>query len=135
MNSVRVLSFIVVIVCSLSQQIRTQTTAFTYQGRITDGGVSPTGNYDIRIQLFDSLSGGNLICGTQGSPNAPVNNGNFSLVLDFGSEACFPFGINRYLEIAVRPVGSPNPHTILTPRQQLLTAPYSMKSLKALDAT
>src|SRR5262245_50143196 len=61
-----------------------QTTAFTYQGRITDGGVAPTGNYDIRIQLYDLPSGGNLICGTQGSPNASVANGSFSLVLDFG---------------------------------------------------
>lgn len=110
-----------------------QTTAFTYQGKLTDGGVPPTGNYDIRIQLYDALTGGNVICGAQGSPNVSVVNGSFTLQLDFGSEACFPFGSNRYLEVAVRPTGSPNPHTVLSPRQQILSAPYSMKSLKALD--
>lgn len=124
----------VVLVFLITPTVTGQTTAFNYQGRLTDGGVPPTGNYDIRFQLYDALTGGNVICGAQGSPNVSVVNGTFTLQLDFGSEACFPFGSNRYLEVAVRPTGSPNPHTVLSPRQQLLSAPYSMKSLKAQDA-
>ena len=69
----------------------------------------------------------------QGSPSVSVVNGVFILQLDFGT-AAFPFGSNRYLEIAVRPAGSPNPHTVLGPRQQILSVPYALKSLKAFEA-
>ena len=35
-----------------------QTTAFTYQGRLTDGGTPANGNYDLQFALWDSSSGG-----------------------------------------------------------------------------
>src|SRR5438132_13437257 len=35
-----------------------QTSSFTYQGRLTDGGTAANGNYDLQFALFDSLSGG-----------------------------------------------------------------------------
>src|SRR5438477_328385 len=35
-----------------------QTTSFTYQGRLTDGGTAANGNYDLQFVLFDSLLGG-----------------------------------------------------------------------------
>ena len=38
-----------------------QTTAFTYQGRLTDGGTSANGNYDLQFVLWDSSSGGSQI--------------------------------------------------------------------------
>ena len=47
--------------------VRAQTTAFTYQGKLTDAGNPANGNYDLQFQLFDSLMGGgrndNLIGG------------------------------------------------------------------------
>lgn len=35
-----------------------QTTSFTYQGRLSDGGTPANGNYDLQFALFDSVSGG-----------------------------------------------------------------------------
>src|SRR6266852_6371762 len=35
-----------------------QTTSFTYQGRLTDGGTPANGNYDLQFALWDSGSGG-----------------------------------------------------------------------------
>src|SRR5437868_1744111 len=34
-----------------------QTTSFTYQGRLTDGGTAANGNYDLQFVLFDASSG------------------------------------------------------------------------------
>jgi hypothetical protein len=41
-----------------------QGTAFTYQGRLNDGGVPAGGNYDLRFALYDALIGGSIV-GTQ----------------------------------------------------------------------
>jgi hypothetical protein len=40
-----------------------QATAFTYQGRLTDAGNPANGNYDLRFQLYDAPTGGNVIGG------------------------------------------------------------------------
>src|SRR5687768_14160329 len=34
-----------------------QTTSFTYQGKLTDGGTGANGNYDLQFTLFDSAAG------------------------------------------------------------------------------
>jgi hypothetical protein len=38
-----------------------QTSAFTYQGRLTDGGTPANGNYDLQFTLWSSLSDGTQI--------------------------------------------------------------------------
>ena len=35
-------------------------TAFTYQGRLTDGGSPADGEYDFRFRLYDAASGDRL---------------------------------------------------------------------------
>lgn len=35
-------------------------TAFTYQGRLSDGGSPATGNYGLRFALYDAGTGGSL---------------------------------------------------------------------------
>ena len=35
-----------------------QGTAFTYQGRLNDGGIPATGNYDLAFTLYSAISGG-----------------------------------------------------------------------------
>src|SRR5712692_6484061 len=44
---------------------RAQTSAFTYQGKLTDGGTPANGNYDLQFALWDSLSSGAQIGATQ----------------------------------------------------------------------
>jgi hypothetical protein len=56
-----------------------------------------------------------------------VSSGIFSVSLDFGS--VFP-GASRFLEIRIRPTGGGSFNT-LSPRQQIDSAPYSVKSLNA----
>ena len=48
-----------------------QTSTFTYQGRLTDGGTAANGTYDFQFKLYDALTNGNL----QGSPNTVAKTG------------------------------------------------------------
>src|SRR5436189_5764367 len=81
-------------------------TAFTYQGRLVDAGNPASGNYDIQFKLFDALMAGTQI-GLPVTATVTVANGTFTVPLDFGAVAFN--GADRYLEIGVRPSGSPNP--------------------------
>src|SRR6185369_16358988 len=38
--------------------LQAQTTSFTYQGRLSDGGLPANGVYDLQFKLFDAASGG-----------------------------------------------------------------------------
>ena len=112
-----------------------QTTSFTYQGRLTDGGTAANGNYDLQFTLWDALSGG-----TQQPQPSPVTvarsavavaNGIFTVQLDFGATA-FP-GANRFLEISARLMGAGS-FTTLAPRQPITSTPYAIRSLNASSA-
>lgn len=105
-----------------------QTTAFTYQGKLTDGGNPANGNYDLQFALFDSVSGGTQSGSTVSLTNVAVSGGVFTVQLDFGVNA-FP-GANRFLEIGVRPTGSSS-FTTLAPRQQISSTPYAIRTLSA----
>jgi hypothetical protein len=62
-----------------------------------------------------------------------VSNGVFTIDLDFGSSV-FTTGANRFLEINVRR-NSSETFTMLSPRQQVTAAPYSIRSLSTDTAT
>src|SRR5437899_2364264 len=110
---------------------RAQTTSFVYQGRLSDGGVAANGNYDLQFALFDSLSGGAQVGSTQTLNTIAVSNGVFTVSLDFGANAFN--GANRFLEISARPSGAGST-TLLTPRQQITSTPYAVRSLNATTA-
>jgi hypothetical protein len=108
---------------------------FTYQGMLQNNGVPANGVYDLRFDLFSQLSGGTSVLGNTSADyvfvySQTVTNGKFSAFLDFSpfsGKALF-WGDERYLEIAVRPTGTPT-YSVLTPRQRLTAAPYAL-SLK-----
>src|SRR2546427_2544447 len=108
-----------------------QTTAFTYQGRLTDGGTSANGNYDLQFALWDSSSGGSQIGSTQQISTVAVSSGVFAVTLDFGANA-FP-GANRFLEISARVSGA-SAFILLSPRQQITSTPYAVRSGNATIA-
>lgn len=120
----------------LAGAVRAQTTVFTYQGRLTDGGAPANGSYDLQFTLWDSAVGGTQQ--PQASPAAltkpavAVTGGVFSVLLDFGVSA-FP-GADRFLEVGVRPAGSAAAFTILAPRQQISSTPYAIRTLNATAA-
>jgi hypothetical protein len=129
------LAAVLLLACLLPCGIaRAQTSAFTYQGRLTDGGTPANTTYQFQFKLFDALPDAS---GTQIGPSvtdlaAMVTNGVFTVRLDFGP-AAFD-GNARYLEIGVRPSGSANPYTILSPRQQITSSPYAIRSNSAAQA-
>ncbi|HEY6045406.1 MAG TPA: tail fiber domain-containing protein [Pyrinomonadaceae bacterium] len=108
-----------------------QSTSFTYQGRLTDGGAAANGNYDLQFALFDSLSGGSQVGSTQTLNTVAVSNGVFTVSLDFSASAFN--GANRFLQISARPSGG-GAFTLLSPRQQLTSTPYAVRSLNATTA-
>ncbi|MHC5109222.1 MAG: hypothetical protein ACYTHJ_05025 [Planctomycetota bacterium] len=101
-------------------------TAFTYQGQLKESGAPADGLYDFRFMLFDSHS--TQVGVTENIAGALVENGLFNVLLDFGSDAFT--GHRRYLEVSVRPTGSGENFTILSPRQEMTPIPYSAMSLK-----
>ena len=100
-----------------------QGTLFTYQGQLTDGGNPAGGIYDLRFAIYDAVTNGNAVGGPLTNSATPVNNGLFTVALDFGSNAFS--GAGRWLEIAARTNGS-NAFVTLSPRQQLTAAPYAI---------
>lgn len=110
-----------------------QSTTFTYQGHLMDGGASANGNYDIQFTLKNALTSGATVGTPQAvSPVAAVN-GIFTVTLDFGSA---PFdGTDRWVELGVRPAGSSDPYTVLAPRQRLTATPYALRALSATSFT
>ncbi len=115
-------------VCLTASAALAQTTAFTYQGKLTDTG-TPQATYQMEFRLFDALTGGIQVSSTVSNASVAVMQGVFTVPLDFGA-AAFD-GSARWLEIGVRPAGNVNPFTVLSPRQQLSSAPYSIKSMNS----
>src|SRR5213080_3811644 len=108
-----------------------QGSSFTYQGRLTDGGAAANGIYDLQFVLFDSASSGAQIGSTQTLNSVLVSAGVFSVTLDFGANSFN--GANRFLEIGARPSDAGS-FTLLTPRQQVTSTPYAIRSANASSA-
>lgn len=116
----------------LSAAARAQTPAFTYQGRLTDGSSAASGTYQMQFTLFGSPGGSDQI----GSPIIvnPVSvatGGIFTVQLDFSPATPFATGADRWLEIAVRKTSDPPGFTTLTPRQQIRSSPFSIRTVSA----
>ena len=114
-------------------------TAFTYQGRLTDGGAPATGSFDFRFTLFDAATGGAAVGAPVSVNGVAVAQGLFASVLDFGASAFS--GQARWVQVEVRPAGG-GAYTTLVPRQELTVAPYALFSsftdpahLTSLDAS
>jgi parallel beta-helix repeat protein len=109
-----------------------QTTAFTYQGQLKDGGNPANGLYDLRFTLYNVVTAGIAVAGPVYVDDKTVANGLFSAEVDFGAS---PFdGSDRWLEIGVR-LGSvdnsnrdPASYTSLSPRQKIANNPYALFS-------
>ena len=96
-------------------------TAFTYQGRLFDGGSPANGLYDLQFTNYAAAIGGNALGGVNADA-VPVSNGLFTVTLDFG--AVFD-GSMRWLELSERTNGAGS-FVTLSPRQPLAAAPYAV---------
>src|SRR5512134_935863 len=98
--------------------------AFTYQGRLTDGGSPATGPYDLRVTLFDAAVGGAEVGTTSTLEDVSVTDGLFTVALDFGAPAFV--GSARWLAVEARPGASVGAFTSVGPRQRLTPAPSAI---------
>ena len=100
-----------------------QGTAFTYQGQLNASGGTANGLYDLRFEVWDALTNGNLVAGPLTNSATGVTNGLFTVTLDFGPGVFT--GPGRWLELDVRTNGN-GAFTTLLPRQQILPMPYAI---------
>lgn len=117
------------LLCAFNSQLTTAhaqgTTAFAYQGQLHDGGTNANGAYTLIFALYNSASGGNEI-GSAITNSPTLANGLFTVNLDFGAGA---FNGNAcWLDITVQ---SGADSEELTPRVQVLPAPYALYSSAA----
>ena len=119
-----------VILLWAASSVSAQGSAFSYQGKLNDSGNPATGSYDLQFTLFDTAGA------QRGSPvvvpNVMVVNGIFTVQIDFG--AVVFNGSPRFLQIGVRPAGSPTPFVDLSPRQPVTATPYALRSATATVA-
>lgn len=108
---------------------RSQGTAFTYQGRLNNGGSPASGIYDLRFAIYDSTnSPGNLIAGPLTNSATAVSNGLFTVTLDFGPGVFT--GADRWLQLEVRTNGA-DIFTTLLPLQPIQPVPYAIMANSA----
>ena len=103
-------------------QAAAQGTAFTYQGRLSNGTNAANGSYDLSFALFKVASGGSAVAGPLTNSATGVSNGLFIVTLDFGNVFN---GTEYWLEIGVRTNGN-GTFITLTPRQAVTPTPYAI---------
>ena len=108
-----------------------QGTAFTYQGRLNNGGSPSNGNYDFRFRLSSDSLGNNYVGSTVLTNGVVVGSGLFTVTLDFGAN--FP-GADRWLEIGVRTNGGGG-YATLSPLQALTPTPYAIFAASASNVS
>ncbi len=107
-------------------------TVFTYQGKLEEGGLSASGNYDFEFKLFNDATSGAQVGGDVQVNEWPVSDGLFTVQLEFG-EGVFT-GDALWLEVSVRVSGG-GEFTTLSPRQPLTAAPYALYALNAPEGS
>lgn len=95
------------------------TTAFTYQGELLEGALPAEGAYGMEFLLWDAAAGGTQVGVTISRPGVTVEDGRFTVELDFGAAAFDNSG--RWLEIAVEGI-------TLSPRHAVTRSPYSIQT-------
>lgn len=122
---------IVAIILLLALAATAQTTAFSYQGRLTDAGSPANGSFQMQFKLYDASSGGAQQGTTLTDVPVTVTEGSFSLTLNFGASVFS--GANRWIEIAVRH-NSGESYVTLSPREQIVSSPYAVRTLSTAMA-
>jgi trimeric autotransporter adhesin len=106
-------------------------TAFTYQGRLCDGGVPANGLYDFTFELYNAPEPPGGYIDVRTLTAVPVTNGLFTTNIDFTGG---PFaGEARWLKIYARSNGV-GAYAELGPRQELKPTPYALYAGSAATA-
>lgn len=98
-------------------------TAFTYQGRLTESGALVSDRWDVRFTLFGSYAGGHR-GGRAGDEQRGVSH-EWLVYHHGGFWHERVHGQRAWLELAVRTNGT-GPFVVLQPRQQITPTPYAL---------
>jgi hypothetical protein len=120
LQKIAVLTFLL----SVTNGLHGQGTAFTYQGRLQDAGISANGVYDLTFAVYDAPTGGSVVGVSNVFNDLQISDGLFTVMLDPGPGVFT--GAARWLQIAVRPGSSSQAYTNLSPRQGLSPSPYAI---------
>jgi hypothetical protein len=123
-SNCRLALFLLVLLSTLIPQFSTvfaQGSAFTYQGRLNDGGAPANGSY---VFQFTVLDGANAVGTPVVTSPVDVSNGLFTVSLDFGAGVFT--GAARWLSIEVHTNLQNLNFTALTPPQPILPTPYAI---------
>src|SRR5579872_6610764 len=71
--------------CFAAAHAGAQGTAFTYQGTLNNGGAPANGLYDFQFRVATSASGGTYVGKPFPTNAVSVQNGYFTVVMDFGT--------------------------------------------------
>ncbi len=108
-----------------------QSTAFTYQGGLTEAGAPANGSFDFVFALYNDPLSGSQIGLAKTNLALPVTSGVFTTTLDFTSA---PWnGQPLWLQVLARTNGN-SAFSALTPRQPFTSTPYAIQSLNAATA-
>jgi hypothetical protein len=99
---------------------------FTYQGFLKDSGNPANNIYNFRFSLWTAPSGGTQVGPELYVDDVSVQNGLFTVQLDFGAVWD---GSDRYLEILVRPNDAFG-YWLLTPRVKINPTPYASFAMR-----
>ncbi|MEM7342625.1 MAG: tail fiber domain-containing protein [Chloroflexota bacterium] len=99
-------------------------TGFTYQGQLMQGDTAVNGSCNLTFKLYDAFIFGTQVGSDINNPSVTVNDGQFSIKLDFG-EGAFN-GEARYLSITINSCNGAGPTIILVPRIALNPTPYAL---------
>ena len=130
-NSSMILVFVCATLCSLPSWAAT---AFTYQGALRDDlGDPASGSHDFEFTLYDAASNGNPLGSTVALGAVTVNDGLFTVEIDFGN-AAFD-GSDVWMEIRTAFTGQPL--MTLSPRQLIRPAPLALNAgfLDGMDSS
>ncbi|MEM9530285.1 MAG: hypothetical protein AAGA23_05160 [Pseudomonadota bacterium] len=101
-------------------------TGFSYQGQLARDGDAISGPYDFEFLLYNQVDGGEPVADPVLLDRVPVEDGLFSVELDFGMT---PFGGDQlWIEVWVRESDGVEDPVALTPRQPLTPAPFALFS-------
>jgi hypothetical protein len=118
------------IACAAVTTAFAQSTAITYQGRLSDNGAPANGTYELRFVLRSGATTNDAQVGpTLFIAPLAVSDAMFSTQLDFGSGVFT--GAPRWLEVGVRTNGSASAYSVLLPLQRITATPYAMQALAA----
>jgi hypothetical protein len=114
-------AFVVLLLVVAATSARAQqplSSAFTYQGKLSQSGSPVTASVGMRFLLYDSATGSNTVGAVILNP-VQIQEGVFTVELDFGVAAFN--GQDRWLEVIVD-------GQTLGPRQRIAATPYSLQT-------